>query len=201
MSCIIVLGCFRSGTSAVAGILHNIGVMMGKDFDLPTSNNMSGYWEDIEFKSIHSKFVSAEYNDDKNVKMEYLELIRNREKDFEIWGLKDPLLCLTLPILLSNLNTKNKIIVCRRNNHEIASSMARSLGVSEENYLKFVNLAEFYVNSMNEHLLNYKGPILEMDHNQTNENPAFHIDRIANFLSLPVTKKSLDYIKKNNKNT
>ena len=54
---------------------------------------------------------------------------------------------------------------------------------------------------MNEHLLNYKGPILEMDHNQTIENPAFHIDRIANFLSLPVTKKSLDYIKKNNKNT
>ena len=52
MSCVIVLGCYRSGTSAVAGILHHLGVMMGKEFDKPAKSNPTGYYEDLEFKRL-----------------------------------------------------------------------------------------------------------------------------------------------------
>jgi hypothetical protein len=194
MSCIIVLGCYRSGTSAVAGILQHLGVVMGKNFDPPTQNNMSGYWEDVDFKNLHAKFDAGEADGNPELSMEYMDLVRKREQEFELWGLKDPLLCTNLPRFVNCLTTDSKLIVCRRNTHEIATSMAKAL--KEKNHLRFVPLAEFYVDSMNKNLLAYRGPILEMDHSHTIGNPDFHINRIANFLSLPVTKKAMTYIKK-----
>jgi hypothetical protein len=197
MSCVVVLGCFRSGTSAVAGILNHLGVFMGKKFDPPTANNKSGYWEDIEFKKFHSKFDLGEHNDDSTLVMSYIDLIRSREKEHKLWGLKDPLLCVHLPRLVVNLMTDCKLVVCRRPVQEIAESMGRAL--KQNNLLRFLPLAEYYVEKMNHNIAEYRGPMIEMDHENTLNNPEFHINRLCNFLSVSPKKEALEYIKNHKK--
>lgn len=198
MSCIIVLGCYRSGTSAIAGVLNHLGVMMGKKFDPPTSNNKSGYWEDIEFKTFHSKFEAGEHNEEPKLVMSYVDLIRSREKESKLWGLKDPLLCTNFSRLVVNLITDHKLIVCRRSIDDIAESMGRAI-LKKRNSTRFLPLVQFYVDKMNESISEYRGSVLELDHDHTLDEPEFHINRIANFLSLKPNKQALDYIKNHKK--
>ena len=62
---IIVLGAPRSGTSAVAGILHNLGVFMAKHFgDLPDKDNPRGYYEDRDFIDLHTARVCELIDDE-----------------------------------------------------------------------------------------------------------------------------------------
>ena len=186
------MGCYRSGTSAIAGVVHHLGVNMGKNFDAPNQNNMSGYWEDIDFKEFHKRF-DTEKNDQYKFINDYIELIRNREKEFKLWGLKDPLLCTNLDKFVTNLKTDYKLIVCRRKIEDIAFSMGKA--VKEKKYpMRFLPLADFYVQCMNQQLQKYRGPILELDHDQTLKNPKFHVCRISNFIGLPFKKKSIDHI-------
>lgn len=196
MSCIIVLGCYRSGTSAVAGVLHKLGVHMGDQFDSPNDNNSSGYWEDLDFKNIHKKMEDSK--DDHKITKEYFNLIEKREKSHKLWGVKDPLLCVYLMQLVRNIKNDHKLIVCRRKKEDVALSMSKAL--KEKKYpMRFLPLVEFYINSMNEQINQYRGPILELDHNETLKNPEFHVSRIANFVSLPYQKKTVQFIS-NHKN-
>lgn len=195
MSCIIVLGCYRSGTSAIAGILSKLGVHMGDQFDPPNKNNPSGYWEDLAFKNIHKKF---ENSDDPKIIIEYLNLIEKRENSHNLWGVKDPLLCVNLMKLVKNIRKDYKLIICRRNTDAVALSMSKAL--KEKKYpMKFLPLVEFYIQQMNNQIQQYRGPILEMDHDETLKNPEFHISRIANFIGVPNQKKLTNFIL-NNKN-
>lgn len=191
MSCIVVVGCYRSGTSAIAGALARLGVHMGDNFDPPNSNNMSGYWEDLEFKNLHKKFEDDDNHS--NITIEYLNLIQKREKKYKIWGVKDPLLCVNFIRLISNVTNGYKIIVCRRKLEDIALSMSKAL--NEKKYpLRFLPLAEHYVKTMNKQLNEYGGSFLEMDHDETIKNPSFHINRIANFIGVKSQKKAVDFI-------
>lgn len=52
---------------------------------------------------------------------------------------------------------------------------------------------------MNESISEYRGSVLELDHDHTLDEPEFHINRIANFLSLKPNKQALDYIKNHKK--
>ena len=47
---VIVLGVYGSGSSAVAGILHHLGVMMGEKLIPATPANPKGHFEDAEFR-------------------------------------------------------------------------------------------------------------------------------------------------------
>ena len=192
MTCIAVLGCYRSGTSAIAGVLHHLGVFMGDVFDPPSTNNMTGYFEDVEFKSFHTKFDAGELDENPSIMNDYVDLIKKREYEKELWGLKDPLLCTNLSRFVSNLKTDHKLIVCHRKTEDIAESMAK--GLREPNSQRFQPLAQFYVDKMIEQMLNYRGPILEMEHDQTLANPEFHINRIASFVGLSVTQEALFHI-------
>lgn len=189
MSCIIVLGCYRSGTSAVAGVLHHLGVFIGEFFDSPSPNNEKGYFEDIEFKNFHSKFDSGELNNTRLIS-DYVELIRKREKK-ELWGLKDPMLCNHLLTFCNKLETNHKLIVCRRPTEEISRSMGKALN---QNNVRFLPLAEFYVAKMNEQIHQYEGPILELEHNETISNPTEQVQKIAEFVGVKVTEEALSHI-------
>jgi hypothetical protein len=191
MSCVIVLGCYRSGTSAAAGVLHYLGVFMGENFDLPNENNVKGYYEDIEFKNFHKKFDSGELDKNPSLMDSYSELIKSRESLNKIWGLKDPLLCTNLSNFTRNLNTDHKMIVCRRPIEEIYKSLAISF--KENKMERFKPLVEFYVERMNFQIYNYNGKILEINYEEIS-NPINYVEKIANFVNLPVNKESLSHV-------
>lgn len=54
----IVLGAPRSGTSLLAGWLHQSGVLMGDRFLEPDEGNPGGYFEDLDFLELHRHFLS-----------------------------------------------------------------------------------------------------------------------------------------------
>jgi hypothetical protein len=49
---LVVLGMHRSGTSALTGMLHHLGVALGEHLMPASADNPRGYWE-------HSDVVSA----------------------------------------------------------------------------------------------------------------------------------------------
>jgi hypothetical protein len=187
MSCVIVLGCYRSGTSAIAGVLHHLGVPMGKQFDPPTKNNVKGYWEDVEFKKFHQFFDT----NNKQLMDDYAALIKSREEQ-ELWGLKDPLLCLLLEEFVSNLSCDHKLIVCRRSLEDISSSISRAM--DEPDALRYLPLAKHYLESMEKQISLYRGSCLILSHEDTLRNPAITVGLIAGFLSIPITDESLLHI-------
>jgi len=85
---IIVVGPGRCGTSAVAGILHYLGVFMGEGFVLADENNPYGHWEDKEFHDLNDalstrRISSSQWN--------YWvgQLIQKRRALQIPWGWKD----------------------------------------------------------------------------------------------------------------
>ena len=190
MSCVIVLGCYRSGTSAVAGVLHHLGVPMGKQFDPPTKNNIKGYWEDVEFKKFHQFFDT----NNKQLMDDYAALIKSREDEHKLWGLKDPLLCLLLDQFVSNLSCKHKLIICRRSIEDISSSISRAMG--EQDALRYMPLAKHYLESMEKQISLYKGNCLILNHEDTLMNPGVTVGALAGFLSIPITDEALSYIER-----
>lgn len=191
MSCIVVVGCFRSGTSAVAGILHHLGVFMGSKFDESTSHNKSGYWEDLEFKNFHKKMELSSFNE--NDRKNYEELIISRQDNFKSWGLKDPLLCLFLNEFLNNLHDV-KIIVCDRDQEKISQSMCKVLGY-QDNYENFLKLVNFYVDSMNDKISKCNVPFLRVNHETLIQQTSETIQEICNFLNLEYKQAAFDYVK------
>jgi len=98
MTCIIVAGIHRSGSSAVAGVLHRLGVHMGGPFLKTEPDNPRGYYEDDALVAINRHIV--QWRDPSSYKFlpkdnrRYLHYVLRRKRD--LWGVKDPRLCFTL---------------------------------------------------------------------------------------------------------
>ncbi len=55
---IIVTGAGRSGTSAVARVLHESGVLMGSDFDAPSDVNPEGFYEETAVWTLNQRLLA-----------------------------------------------------------------------------------------------------------------------------------------------
>lgn len=133
MACVVVLGLPRSGASAVAGILMQLGINMGEHLRPPSSDNPKGYVEDLDFASIHSVLLGAEDGlnpygilpPDRQAWLSYANLIRNKECQVS-WGLKDPKLCFLLPYFATRLESNLKVIVVQRRFHSVVKSWMKT---------------------------------------------------------------------------
>lgn len=191
MACVIVLGSYRSGTSAVAGVLYNLGVMMGKEFDKPAQSNPTGYFEDLEFKRLFDMLSEG-----KDVTGLMQVLAKIREFESPIWGVKDPQLCLYLNRFLRVLETDIKIISTYRPTTEICESLARAIpGQTNETFLPLV---QKHLDQKQIQLAEFRGPVLEIKFEDLKSNKEAEIKRIADFVGLPVTQSAIDFIHSGN---
>ena len=183
MNGIIVLGCYRSGSSAVAGILHHLGVFMGTVLDPPSKGNPQGYYEDVEFKDLHKKMMEEE-----DVMEEYADLLERR-KQLPLWGLKDPRLCL----LMHQLPLKPAyVIVTHRDQAEIAHSLKKIM--ESPNAKQWVPLIDHYLEKRDSWLKCYTGPVMDVRFDELRINPHRTVQAIANFVSIPFRKEAVDFI-------
>jgi hypothetical protein len=117
---IIVLGCHRSGTSMIAGVLSKMGVFMGDDLIMDTMpENPKGYYEDREAVAINAELLEAANGgwEDLPTTEEILEaadrcpefgqrmtdFIGKRSEAHHIWGWKDPRTMATFPAWMPHL--------------------------------------------------------------------------------------------------
>ena len=191
MSCVIVLGCYRTGTSAVAGILHHLGVMMGNEFDKPAKSNPKGYFEDVEFKDLYSKLAEG-----KEVEGIIELLVKNRELHYPLWGVKDPQLCLLLNKFSPLIKSDQKLISTNRSAEDICKSLSKAIDNGKDpNY--FMTLVDYYLTRKSANIENYKHPILSVDFEEIQKNPVELVQKIANFINVPITQKAIDHVKNN----
>lgn len=146
---VIVLGMHRSGTSALAGLLHTNGINMGKKLLGPKPENPKGFFEDKTIIKLNDEILS--YNNYKvtswseklpsiitcssNLKLKLSNYIKNRNEN--IWGWKDPRTCITFPIWKTIIGKKEyKVITIKRDIEAVAKSLYKRNNCSIEQGMK-----------------------------------------------------------------
>jgi len=140
---IIVLGMHRSGTSALAGTLHHLGVELGQRLMGASPDNPRGYWEHRDVVAVNHRLMAElgrPWDDIRPLPSGWerseAALRARRElgaillRDFAgtgCWGLKDPRLCRLLPLwipLLAQLKVKPRFALALRHPLDVAASLA-----------------------------------------------------------------------------
>lgn len=171
--CIVVLGTGRSGTSAVAGVLHHLGCSMGEEFYPSDRTNKHGAFEDVEFMYMDTAYLNGKID-----KPEYAEIIARREERHEqIWGVKSPTFARTLRYLLPHLDDV-RLVVCRRDPAETVNSYMRAY------YSGRIAAEEWYedtVRALTSRLMEFDGPVLEVQFEELLDDPEAIVSEIMAF--------------------
>ena len=121
---LIVAGFHRSGTSLVCQLLHRAGLFLGYDLLGSTFSNLHGHFEDTEVLDLHQQILS-DNGQTWMVSEPFLpviirphwqrleQLVQRRNADHELWGFKDPRVCLFMMIWKYLLPNAKALLVYR----------------------------------------------------------------------------------------
>jgi hypothetical protein len=136
-----VLGMHRSGTSALTGLLHMLGVELGRHLMKPGRGNPSGFWEYKPIVDTHIALLSAIGSTDDDYlplpegwerrpaalafQHEMQEIVWREFAWKKMWGFKDPRTCRMLPMwhsIFTTLRMDSRFILILRDPTEIAAN-------------------------------------------------------------------------------
>jgi len=110
---IFVFGVARSGTSVVAGILHHLGVSMLQGTVPKGTDSPTGTFEDQNFVLLGIQRNDDPYNLNAEHRQLYANMIRMRQSQFYLWGVKEVRLMYVFRALLPVLEDPRIIFVQR----------------------------------------------------------------------------------------
>ena len=201
--CVVVTGMHRSGTSALAGLLHTNGVSMGKTFlPPPLPENPYGFFEDIEFRRLNDKLLAL---NNYNVKSysPYIPSIflvtRELRRDMRslidtrsgCWGFKDPRTCLTLHLWVSALPQHTVVVVTRRPYHAIGRSLALRGNCTVE---QGERLAASYYACLEEYMRLTPYPVTYVEFEQLLSSPELVAEKLTSIVGRKIT--NLEHIRR-----
>lgn len=150
---VCILGMHRSGTSAIAGAINQLGVYFGNPDDMmtPLAENPEGFWERHDLVYIHDTILHklkrewdsaiplpGQWHLSAEMRSDWIELNNLIKKEFidhACWGWKDPRSALLIDIwkdILKNLNIELSCIFVYRNPIDVANSLAKRDGFPHE---------------------------------------------------------------------
>jgi len=145
------MGCHRSGTSLVTGILQRCGLHVGRNLLMHAKDNPKGHYEEKRFLNLNNQLLirnggswhkppaSISYQ---GLRKSMIEFLNRDEWKREFVGWKDPRICLTFPLWHELIHPeKIKIIYIQRPLEEIAQSLVKRNGFS---YRKALELGRYY---------------------------------------------------------
>jgi len=167
---VCVLGMHRSGTSAMAGVLNLLGVSLGKKLLKPAEDNPKGFYENEKITYFNDLELLPKLNTNwhdvnvvsldsiMNLAVEYpeivekaIEILNEEFSDSELFGIKDPRMCIIFPFwenILWKFGSDIKIVFIFRNPLEVAHSLFNRNGFTLKTSLllwaKHVLYAEYY---------------------------------------------------------
>jgi len=162
--CLLIFGMHRSGTSAFAGLLKEIGIPMGK-LKEASFDNPKGFYESKEAVAINERILSyfgqswdstialpdnwMSIRQVIEIKSEIKTFLQKEFNSFDIFAIKDPRFSLTLPLwetVFSELNIKIKQYVLVRHPYEVANSLRKRNYLSQDKsialWMKYLLSAE-----------------------------------------------------------
>ena len=207
---IIVLGMHRSGTSAMSGLLHILGVDLGPKLMQPAPDNPKGFWEHDEIVAIHDRLLAAlnlSWNDldpfpakwwnAKSVTPFRKELVEILQRDFgesELWGLKDPRMCRLMPLWLdifSEIKCQPYFVHVVRNPMEVAESLRKRDGFSRRK-----SILLWMVHELEAEQWTREHPRVFISFRQLLENWPGTLEKISEGLGIKFPKKISDAVDK-----
>ncbi len=142
---IIVAGLGRSGTSAVARVLHESGVSMGEHFRDGTKENVAGFYEELPVCDLNDEIMAesgiaglGRYPWRSTV----LAVAKRFDKELDALantnaaGWKDPRFSVTLEAWLPHLPGPPKVIVCLRSSEAFLHSVAEIFGLIDRGVIE-----------------------------------------------------------------
>jgi hypothetical protein len=139
-----VIGMHRSGTSALAGVLSRLGVMMGEDRHMwprPSEQNPKGFYENYRFRKQNDRILAKagydvrawrpevpEISATPRLRRKQQRLVRKYDRRYPIWGFKDPRTCLTLDLWLDaaeEIGAEVRAVFIARHPYSVARSMVK----------------------------------------------------------------------------
>jgi hypothetical protein len=151
---VLVLGMHRSGTSAVTGVMHHLGLELGPSLMQPQDYNPKGFFEHLEIAALHDELLAVfdstwsdplslpeDWVRDPRVRPFQSRLTKIIQQDFSNkpqWGIKDPRLCRLLPLwhqVLATLDITPKAALIVRPPGEVMASLVKRDGMPTEQAL------------------------------------------------------------------
>jgi len=206
---VIVAGMHRSGTSALAGLLHNNGISMGRDEDFyppPMRENPAGFYENVRFRRYNDKMLAEHkyrvkswnvhpplyYMCSEKTVAGMIDLIRDYRVNDSHWGWKDPRTSLTIKVwlrLLRALELKHlvRIIQCTRPAADVASSM-RQRNNQEHESGSFEQLTRAYHDRLSGGVFGcgYSDQLLTVRFEDLLHDTATTIAKVSDFIEVPL---------------
>jgi len=201
MTCIAVIGSHRSGTSAVAGVLHHLGIFMGERLMGSQKGNPKGHFEDLEFWTLHEQII-GDWKDPKPnfepYRQAYRALVEKREREHQVWGIKDPRLCFTFPLLAEYVTGARPILVIRDVGAIIRSLVQRRGALDDDmTFEKARKITLHYLDTRAKTMASFRGPALYLEYDTLVEQPEQTVGLIARFCDVPVTQAAVDFVDPN----
>lgn len=162
---IVILGMHRSGTSAIASILHKIGISMGAEFLNSDGFNPGGYFEDTKFLWLNKGMIENAdgtwfnppsvkeiIKGGKKFKNSVKKTIKERrlKAKADSWGWKDPRNCLTCWNYVDVLPDARFIVVVRT-----LSDIKKSLNTTHGHLANWNDVIDKYYHSVTKFLDTY----------------------------------------------
>ena len=187
---LLIAGCHRSGTSALAGTLCKLGAAAPAHLLPAGPVNPSGFWESpliMEFnedvlealnRNWNNEFLIDEQEFDSGsvapLKARLPALLEQEFEDQRLMLVKDPRVCLLLPLWLDVLDTEGidtRVVIPVRHPFEVAQSLLKRDGIPVEVgmslWLRHLLDAEYYSRGRKRAFVNYS--MLLTDWRQTVE--------------------------------
>lgn len=206
---VVVLGMHRSGTSLLTRGLQVLGVDLGSNlYGGIIGNNDKGFFEDVDVNEFNVEFLKAlgrnwhsiepvqleEFNSPvvHEFKLKAIQLLRNKVKNTQCFGLKDPRIAKLMPFWLAvfnHLKMRVSYIIAFRNPMSVARSLQRRDGFDlEKGYLLW-----------GEHMLSSLGNTdgcerLVVEYDRLVANPEAELQRIADVFNLPFDPSSQEFV-------
>jgi hypothetical protein len=137
---LIVTGPGRSGTSAVARVLHESGLRMGDNLAAASEFNQAGFYEEVPVVELNDQILAdcaldapgawATRETVLSAALPYRQQMAEIVAASTAEGWKDPRLCVTLEAWLPHLPARPDVIVCLRSPEAFVNSVISIFGLS-----------------------------------------------------------------------
>lgn len=206
MSIAIAVPCLpRSGSSMVAGILHHLGVDMGKG-NRANQFNERGYFEDVRFLNFHraaSTAVTDRYRLHLRLPPERPRLHGDPAARYArllaacaarpLWGVKDPELTYYFAEFLRLLppGVEVRLAVPRRDPAAVAGSLRAKFGFTGR---EAADIVDDYARTLDGLVASWPGPAAEVDYDGCLADPEDAVRRLAALAGVPATAEAVAFV-------
>jgi hypothetical protein len=206
---VLVLGMHRSGTSMTTGVLNKMGLNLGGPTIAGNIDNPKGFFESFTFLKLNEIILrncNARWDEVDNA-LDLKKLMTNQNEmllesviekfdSIEVLGIKDPRICILLPLYEKVCKRKGIDILkinVKRKPENIVKSLNTRDGFSEEKSLRLINQYGKLINEKDftikyEDLLHKTDETLYKIKNQFNFLNLKNIEDIKSFIDLKLNR-------------